>query len=107
MPNHTTNSGSTASNGIVFRICATPLNTYSPVRRKPPSTPVRMPAVNPIARPIPARCNEIARSGPRTPSFHSSTVVLRISVGAGAYVGLRIPAWARTSHTMRIATGVV
>jgi hypothetical protein len=30
-----------------------------------------------------------------------------MSDGAGAYAGLRIPAWARISHTMRIATGVV
>jgi hypothetical protein len=41
------------------------------------------------------------------PSRHSSTVVLRMSLGGGAYVGLRIPVLARISHTIRIATGVV
>ena len=75
MPNHTTNSGSTASSGMVLRICASPLNTYSPLRRKPPSTPVTMPTLNPRARPTPGplhRDHQVGAENPVLPQGHGS-----------------------------------
>ena len=50
------------------------------------------------------RDREVGTENPVLPQLYRRA---RMSVGAGAYVGLRTPAWARTSHTTRITTGVV